>query len=103
MAKLLPTNLPLASEEVTPELFNKLVRILELNLGQVDILNTYQVNTTNRDQQSFNTGTILFNTSTNSLQLWDGFEFVDISVPFTAKCVLSKLVGSVGTVSVTIS
>ena len=103
MAKLLPTNLPLASEEVTPELFNKLVRILELNLGQVDILNTYQVNTTNRDQQSFNTGTILFNTSTNSLQLWDGFEFVDISVPFTAKCVLGKLVGSVGTVSVTIS
>ena len=36
MAKLLPTRIPLAGDEVTPELFNRLVRVLELNLGQFD-------------------------------------------------------------------
>tara|TARA_Y100001973_G_C5205592_1_gene341318 strand:- start:3054 stop:3365 length:312 start_codon:yes stop_codon:yes gene_type:complete len=103
MAKLLPTNLPFAVDEVSPELFNKLIRILELNLGQVDILNTYQVNTTDRDKQNFNTGTIIFNTSTNSLQLWDGFEFVNLSTPFTAKCIVGTATSAVGSVTVTIS
>ena len=35
MAKLLPTSLPLAQNEVTGEIFNRLVRIIELNLGQL--------------------------------------------------------------------
>ena len=100
MVKLLPTNLPLADNEVTPELFNRLIRILELNLGQADLLNTYQVNTTDRDKQSFNIGTVIFNTSTNALQLWDGFEFVDLSTPFTAKCVVGTATSAVGSVTV---
>ena len=37
MSKLLQTNLPLAQGvEITPELFNRLVRILEINLSAVD-------------------------------------------------------------------
>ena len=32
MAKILETRLPLAGLEITPEIFNRLVRILELNL-----------------------------------------------------------------------
>ena len=103
MAKLLPTNLPFAVDEVSPELFNKLIRILELNLGQVDILNTYQVNTADRDKQNFNTGTVIFNTSENTLQLWDGFEFVNLSTPFTAKCIVGAATSAVGSVTVTIS
>lgn len=101
MAKLLPTRLPLASNEVSPDLYNRLIRILELNLGQFDPLNTYQVNTTDRNKQNFNIGTLVFNTSTNSLQLWDGFEWVDLTTPFTAKCILSAMTGSVGSVTVT--
>ena len=44
MAKLLPTRIPLAGDEVTPELFNRLVRVLELNLGQFDPNRTPQFN-----------------------------------------------------------
>ena len=36
MSKILETNLPIATNEVTPELFNRLVRILEINLSAVD-------------------------------------------------------------------
>ena len=39
MAKLLPTRLPIASgESVSAETFNRLVRILELNLGSFDVM-----------------------------------------------------------------
>ena len=34
MARLLPTRLPLAEEEVSTETFNRLVRVLEINLGR---------------------------------------------------------------------
>ena len=36
MSKILETNLPVATNEVTPDLFNRLVRILEINLSAVD-------------------------------------------------------------------
>ena len=42
MAKLLETRLPIANGEVTAELFNRLVRILEINLGSFDPNNTLQ-------------------------------------------------------------
>ena len=44
MAKLLPTRLPQALDEVSPDIFNRLVRILELNLGQFDPNRTPQFN-----------------------------------------------------------
>ena len=46
MAKLLETSLPLAQGELSPEIFNRLVRILELNLGQFDPNRTPQFNET---------------------------------------------------------
>ncbi len=104
MSKLLPTRLPIENEEnVSSETFNRLVRVLELNLGEIDPLSTYSVNTENRDKQNFNPGTIIFNTSTNSLQLWDGFEFVNLTTPFTAKCILASMNSSLGSVTVVIS
>ena len=42
MAKLLETRLPLANGTVEPELYNRLVRILELNLNSFDPTATYQ-------------------------------------------------------------
>ena len=45
MAKLLPTRLPTANTELSVELYNRLVRILELNLGEFDPTNTDQFST----------------------------------------------------------
>ena len=79
MAKLLPTRLPLAQgETVSAELFNRLVRILEINLGAVDPDNTLQLSTTQRDKLNFNLGTLIFNTTTQVLQVFNGTEFIDL-------------------------
>ena len=79
MAKLLPTRLPLAEgENVSAELFNRLVRILEINLGAVDPDNTLQLSTAQRDKLNFNLGTLIFNTTTQVLQVFNGTEFIDL-------------------------
>ncbi len=110
MAKLLNTRLPVANGLVTPELFNRLVRLLELNLGQFDPTNTEQFTTTERDQSNFNVGTVIFNTTTNSLQVFDGIGFTDISEPFAILTVANskvrfspQMTSSLGTISITIS
>ena len=100
MAKLLPTRLPLAQgETVSAELFNRLVRVLELNLGTVDPDNTLQLSTTQRDQLNFNIGTLIFNTTTEVLQVWDGYAFIDLTSHRTYLTGLSAT-GSVGSVTV---
>ena len=45
MAKLLETRLPIAGREITPDVFNRLVRVLELNLQKFDPNATLQINT----------------------------------------------------------
>ena len=52
MSKILQTQLPVASDTVTPDIFNRLARILEINLGAVDVNNTQQVN--DADKLKFN-------------------------------------------------
>ena len=37
MAKILETRLPIAGREITPDVFNRLVRILEINLQKFDL------------------------------------------------------------------
>ena len=44
MAKLLDSRLPLALTEVDANIFNRLVRILEINLGKFDPNSTPQFN-----------------------------------------------------------
>ena len=80
MAKLLQTNLPFATgPNVTAETFNQLVRTLEINLGSVDPDNTLQLTTAERDELNFNIGQIIYNTTTTTLQYWDGTNFQNIS------------------------
>ena len=101
MAKLLPTRLPLAQgETVSAELFNRLVRILEINLGAVDPDNTLQLSTTERDQLNFNAGTLIFNTTTEVLQVFDGTEFIDLT---SHRTYLTGLSATTGLGSVTVS
>jgi len=76
MSKLLPTNLPFATgETVSAETFNRLIRILEINLGAVDP-NAIQVfNSTELSELQFATGAIIFNSTTEVHQAFDGTEF----------------------------
>ena len=69
MAKILETKLPFATGELSPETFNRLVRVLELSLGKVD---------TQRDENQFQNGDIIWNLTTSQLQLWNGKQWVDI-------------------------
>jgi hypothetical protein len=80
MSKLLPTQLPQAQgESVSSATFNRLIRILEINLGAVDPDNTLQLSTTQRDKLNFNLGTLIFNTTTQVLQVFNGTEFIDLT------------------------
>tara|TARA_B100001939_G_scaffold301826_1_gene278618 strand:- start:1223 stop:3352 length:2130 start_codon:yes stop_codon:yes gene_type:complete len=80
VAKLLQTNLPFATgPNVTADTFNQLVRILEINLGSIDPDNTLQLTTAERDTLNFNLGQIIYNTTTTTLQYWDGTAFQNLS------------------------
>tara|TARA_R110000772_G_scaffold233224_2_gene344788 strand:+ start:70 stop:438 length:369 start_codon:yes stop_codon:yes gene_type:complete len=78
MSKILQTQLPTATDTLSPEIFNRLVRILELNLGPIDTDNTRQVSIEQRGSLNFNPGSIIWNTTLGVLQVWTGNEWVDI-------------------------
>ena len=102
MAKLLPTRLPIATgESVSAETFNRLVRILELNLASFDPTITLQLSTAERDQAKLEAGTLIFNTTTEVLQVFDGTEFIDLTSHRTYLTGLSAT-SSLGSVTVTI-
>ena len=73
MSRLLETRLPLASgEKLDSGTFNRLVRILELNLGSVDITISPHFNADQISELQFATGSIIFNTTTEIHQAFDG-------------------------------
>ena len=78
MGKLLETKLPVSIGEVSSDTFNRLVRVLELSLNRVDVDSTLSVNETQRNENKFNNGDIIWNLSTNQLQLWTGEQWVDL-------------------------
>ena len=76
MSKLLPTRLPLAQgDTIKAETFNRLVRILELNLGEFDPTNIKSFNSTDISELQFATGAIIFNSTTEVHQAFDGTQF----------------------------
>jgi len=78
VAKLLETKLPIAIGELSPDTFNRLVRVLELSLNRVDIDSTLSVNETQRNINKFQAGDLIWNLSTSQLQLWTGSLWVDV-------------------------
>ncbi len=78
MAKLLETKLPTAVGPLNPEIFNRLVRVLEISLNSKDIDATLSVNETQRNLNKFNKGDIIYNLSTDQLQFWNGVEWIDL-------------------------
>lgn len=75
MSALLPTRLPLsarANDKVDADTFNRLIRILELNLGGVDFSISPHFNATEISQLQFATGAIIYNTTLEIHQAFDG-------------------------------
>lgn len=100
MSKLLPTRLPLADgQSVSADTFNRLVRILELNLGSVDPNAVQIFNSTEISELQFATGTIIFNSTTEVHQAFDGTEFRNLYQHQTYLTGLSVTM-SLGTVTV---
>ena len=100
MSKLLPTRLPLADgQSVSADTFNRLVRILELNLGSVDPNAVQIFNSTEISELQFATGAIIFNSTTEVHQAFDGTEFSNLYEHQTYLTGLSATM-SLGTVTV---
>jgi|TARA_R100001163_G_C5032658_1_gene172468 hypothetical protein len=78
MAKLLETKLPVAIGDISPETFNRLVRVLELSLNKVDIDSTLSVNETQRNENKFQQGDIIWNLTAQELQLWNGEQWISL-------------------------
>ena len=97
MSKLLQTKLPISIGEISSETFNRLVRVLELSLNRVDIDATLSVNETQRNENKFNNGDIIWNLSTNQLQLWNGQTWVDL---YSGNEKGIQAVGQIGNVTV---
>ena len=102
MSKLLPTNLPFATgETVSADTFNRLIRILEINLGSIDP-NAIQVfNSTEVSELQFATGAIIFNSTTEVHQGFDGTNFRNLYEHQTYPTGVSAT-ASIGAVTVTI-
>jgi hypothetical protein len=79
MSRLLETRLPTAvGEKVDSGTFNRLVRIIELNLGSLDFTISPHFNSTEISQLQFATGSIIFNTTNQIHQAFDGTAFRDL-------------------------
>jgi hypothetical protein len=99
MSKLLPTQLPLAQDEVTPAIFNRLIRLLEINLGAVNLDNTRQVSENELETLNFNPGSIIWNTTLEVLQVYTGSEWENIGEPLVNDGL--KATSALGKVTVT--
>ena len=97
MGKLLETRLPIAVSEVDPGIYNRMVRILEINLGRFDTTATPEYNDTQISQNKYSAGDVIWNTNKSVLQVYTGSEWQDIS---TRTEVGLEATGSVGTLSV---
>jgi len=96
MAKLLNTRLPLALKDVDPNTFNRLVRVLEINLGEYDTSATPQFNDSEITTLAFNAGDVIWNTSINVLQVYSGNRWIQLHTPVNPQGYeLQALVGSV--------
>ena len=83
MGKLLETRLPLAVSQDEPfvysGIYNRMVRILEINLGRFDTTATPEYNDTQIAQNKFNAGDVIWNTNKSVLQVYTGSKWQDIS------------------------
>ena len=103
MSSILQTRLPLAQgETVSSDVFNRMIRILELNLSAVDINISPHFNATEISELQFATGAVIFNTTLGIHQAFDGTQLRDLYSHQTYPKPLQGII-QLGTVTVTIS
>ena len=99
MAKLLKTSLPFSYDgQVNGDLYNRLLRILEINLGEFDPDNTRQINDRDKNRARFNVGSLIWNTNNQSLEVYIGNRWVALTDPVEDHGVQGML--SLGSVTV---
>ena len=99
MTKLIKTALPLATRDVSPDLYNRLVRLLELNIGTFDPDRTPHYTDSEISSLDFQEGDVIWNTTVGSLQAYIGNRFVQLTEPTVAGAGF-ELLGSVGTLKI---
>jgi hypothetical protein len=97
MARLLETQLPRAFTDVSPAIYNRMIRILQLNLGSFDPTETPQYTLTILNQNQFNTGDVIWNLNAKSLQVYDGAKWTDV---YSGSDNGLNATGAVGTLSI---
>ena len=81
MGKLLETRLPIAQGDmVSIDAFNRLVRIMELNLDRFDTNATPQYTELQKNTLSFSAGDVIWNATSEELQVYDGDAWANLSV-----------------------
>ncbi len=94
MGKLLETRLPIAQgDKVDADTFNRLVRILEINLGMFDPDTVKHYTDSDITTLGFATGAIIFNSTREIHQAFDGTEFRDLYAHRTYLTGLGAVVG----------
>ena len=103
MGKLLETRLPIAQGDTVDSVtFNRLVRVLEINLSAFDPDTVKHYTNSDVSELQFATGAIIFNSTTNIHQAFDGTNFRNLYEHQTYPSGISATI-SLGTVTVTIS
>tara|TARA_R100001132_G_C3256041_1_gene81605 strand:- start:10 stop:381 length:372 start_codon:yes stop_codon:yes gene_type:complete len=99
MSKLIATRLPIESNDfVKRDIYNRLVRILEINLGAFDPDSTPQYNDEKISTLAFSTGDVIWNTSIGVLQVYTGARWIQLHIPVSPQGY--ELQASVGSVSI---
>ena len=98
MARLIKTALPLATRDVSPDLYNRLVRLLELNIGTFDPDRTPHYTDSEISSLDFQEGDVIWNTSIDVLQVYTGNQWIQLHTPSNAQGF--EMTASVGSLSV---
>ncbi len=99
MARLLETRLPVESNEFARRvIFNRLVRILEINLDSFNTNSTPQFNEQQISTLAFKPGDVIWNTSIGVLQVYTGNKWIQLHNPVNPQGY--ELQATLGTVSV---
>jgi len=100
IGRLLQTRLPYSyvGPSVPTNIYNRAMRLLELNLNAFNPINTPAFTSATRDLYLFTNGDLIWNLTENVLQIWTGKEWYNITTPDPSSGLQAE--GGVGTVQV---
>ena len=83
IGRLLQTRLPYSYQgpSVPTNVYNRAMRILEMNLNAFNPVNTPAFTSATRDLYLFTNGDLIWNLTENVLQIWTGQQWVNITTP----------------------